>query len=153
MTGSKPVAEEIVQDIFLHVWLNRTGLTKIENPDNYFFTVVHRKVYKYFKKMSIEHNVRKMLSESSLVDNTTDEMVLSRESKRLVDEAVAKLPPQQQLVFRRSKQDGLSREQIAEELHLSPHTVRNHLADAIRSIRAYISHATLLYLLLFSSHH
>lgn len=153
LTGSKQVAEEIVQDIFLHVWLNRERLTKIEHPDNYFFTAVYRKVYTYFKKMSLEHNVRKMmLSGSSPVDNTTEQIVLSRESKRLINEAIAKLPPQQQLVFRLSKQDGLSREQIAEELHISPNTVKNHLAEAIRTVRAYLNHAAILYLLFICGH-
>lgn len=153
MTGSKTVAEEIVQDIFLHVWLNRKSLTKIDNPDNYFFTAVYRKVYTYFRKMSLEHNVRKMLlAASPQVDNTTDQIVLSRESKRLINEAIAKLPPQQQLVFRLSKQDGLSREQVAEQLHISPHTVKNHLADAIRFIRTYLKQAALLFLLIISSY-
>lgn len=153
MTGSRSVAEEIVQDIFLHVWLNRKALTKIEHPDNYFFTAVYRKVYSYFKKMSLEHNVRNMLLSQSLhADNTTEQIVLSRESKRLIDEAIAKLPPQQQQVFRLSKLDGLSRDQIAEQLHISPHTVKNHLAEAIRFVRTYLKHAAILYLLFISGH-
>lgn len=148
MTRSDTVAQEMVQDIFLKIWQNRTSLATLENPDAYFFTTLYRLVYKYYKKLSMERRLLKLISESPHFQNITDETVLAQESEKLINQAVAKLPPQQQLVFKLSKQDGLSREQIAEQLHISPHTVRNHMAEAIRFIRSYLDNAALLPLLL-----
>lgn len=147
MTRSDNVAEEMVQEIFLKIWQNRASLSDINSPDSYFFTVLYRQVFRHYKKLALEQKLLKLISESPTFQNITDEVVLAHESERLINEAITKLPPQQQLVFKLSKQDGLSREQIAEKLHISPNTVRNHLADAIKSIKVYLNHAALVYLL------
>lgn len=148
MTRSDEVAQEMVQDIFLKIWQNRTSLSEIDRPETYFFTVLYRQVYRHYKKLALDSKLLTFLAESPHFQNVTDETVLAHESKRLIDEAIRKLPRQQQIVFRLSRQDGLSREQIAEQLHISPNTVRNHLADAIRFIRSYFNQASLIYALL-----
>lgn len=151
MTRSETTAEEMVQDIFLQIWQNRSSLTRIDHPDSYFFTVLYRQVYRFYKKLALEKRLLKLISESPGFRNITDETILAQESERLINEAVAKLPPQQQMVFRLSKQQGMSREQVAEQLQISPLTVRNHLAEAIRFIRSYLRHAALFYLLVCGS--
>jgi RNA polymerase sigma-70 factor (ECF subfamily) len=47
------------------------------------------------------------------------------------------MPPQQRLVYKLAKQEGWSREEIAERLNISPNTVRNHLAAAVEFLRSY----------------
>lgn len=148
MTASNVIAEEMVQDIFIKIWQKREDLANIDNIEAYFFTMLYHQVFKYYKKLAIDRKVLKIISESPLFHNITEETLLLRDSERLINEAVAKLPLQQQKVFRLSKQDGLSRQQIAEQLHLSPHTVRNHLADATRFIRTYLHKAAFIYMLL-----
>jgi RNA polymerase sigma-70 factor (family 1) len=147
MTRSDAVAQEMVQDVFLKIWQNRTSLPEIIKPDTYFFTVLYRQIYRHYKKLALENKLLKLIAESPHFQNITDETVLAQESTRLINEAILKLPKQQQIVFRLSKQDGLSREQIAEQLHISPNTVRNHLADAMQSIRSYLDHAALIFIL------
>jgi RNA polymerase sigma factor (sigma-70 family) len=61
-----------------------------------------------------------------------------KEYHQLVQQAIAQLPPQRKIIYLLSKEEGLKQQQIADELQLSPHTVRNHLADAFRSIRNYV---------------
>jgi RNA polymerase sigma factor (sigma-70 family) len=89
-----------------------------------------------------------VIAESPAFQNITDETVLARESERLINEAISKLPQQRQLVFRLSKQDGLTRDQVAEKLNISPHTVRNHMAEAIKFIRSYLKHAAVICMML-----
>lgn len=148
MTRSSTIAEEMVQDVFLRIWQSREQLAVVENPESYFFTILYRQVFKHFKKLALEHKLLKLIAESPAFQNITDETILAQESERLINEAVSKLPPQQQLVFKLNKQDGLSRDQIAEMLHISPNTVRNHLAEAFKFIRAYLKYATFLILAL-----
>jgi RNA polymerase sigma-70 factor (ECF subfamily) len=147
MTRSDQVAQEMVQDIFLKIWQNRATLPDIDKPDTYFFTILYRQVYRHYKKLALESKLLKLIAESPHFQNITDETILAQESKKLIDEAVSKLPKQQQLVFRLSKVEGLSRDQIAEQLNISPNTVRNHLSDAIRFIRSYLDHAALIFIL------
>lgn len=145
MSRSGDTAEEIVQEVFIKIWEQRASLIEINNPDAYFFTVIYRRVFDHYKKIALERKLLKVISEFPTFQNITDETVLANESERLVKEAVTKLPPQQQLIFKLSKHQGMSREQIAEQLHLSPNTVRNHMAEAIKFIRIYLSNAALSY--------
>lgn len=148
MTGSDEVAEDIVQDVFMNIWTKREGLVNIENPSSYFFTVVYRRVYQYYRKLALE---KKLLREAPPVKKSadvTDQMILAHESINLIYKAVEKLPPQQQLVYKLCKQEGLSREDVAHQLHISPNTVKNHLADAIKFIRVFLRNSTLTFLII-----
>lgn len=149
MSRSDFVAEEIVQEVFVSIWQNRALLTGIDNPSTYFFTAVYRRVYSHFKKLTLDRELMKVIAEADQFKNITDETILGREKERLINEAIAKLPPQMQLVFRLSKQEGLSREQIAEQLKISPNTVRNHMLDAMKAIRSYLDNAALAAFYLF----
>jgi len=149
MTNSDEVAKDIVQDIFMNIWGKRESLVDIENPSSYFFTAVYRKVYHHYRKIALEKKLLQIVPSVNETVNTTDEMVLAHESESLISQAIAKLPPQQQLVFKLSKQEGLSREKIAHQLHISPNTVKNHLADAIKFIRVVLRNSTFGFLIIF----
>lgn len=55
----------------------------------------------------------------------------------MLESLIKQLPPQQRIVYKLSRLQGLSRQQIASQLHISPHTVKNHLQQATRFINAY----------------
>ncbi|MEO9022099.1 MAG: RNA polymerase sigma-70 factor [Ginsengibacter sp.] len=148
MTHSDEVAEDIVQDVFMNIWSKRESLVNVENPSTYFFTAVYRRVYHHYRKIALEKKILQVSPPIKESVNTTDEMVLAHESKNLISQAIAKLPPQQQLVFKLCKQEGLSREDVASQLQISPNTVKNHLADAIKSIRSFLDNSTVTSLLI-----
>ncbi|MEO9005029.1 MAG: RNA polymerase sigma-70 factor [Ginsengibacter sp.] len=149
MTRSEEVAEDIVQDVFMNIWSKREGLVDVESPSSYFFTVVYRRVYHHYRKTALERKLLQGAPPAMELVNTTDEMVLAQESSKLISQAIAKLPPQQKLVFKLSKQEGLSREDVAHQLQISPHTVKNHLADALKFIRAFLHNPAIIILLIF----
>lgn len=149
MTQSDDIAEDIVQDVFMNIWNKRESLVNVDNPSSYFFTAVYRRVYHHYRKIALE---KKLLSVAPLPKesvNTTEEMVLAHESGELISQAIHKLPPQQQLVFKLCKQEGKSREDVARQLHISPNTVKNHLADALKYIRTFLLNSTYTLLILF----
>lgn len=139
MTGLEHASEETVQEVFIQIWKQRESLAGVENPDAYFFTILYRQVYQFYKKTALEKKLELAIAEAPISKNFTDETVMAKESERLINEAVSRLPAQQQLVFKLSKQEGLSREEIAAQMNISPNTVRNHLAEAMKSIRIYLS--------------
>ncbi len=138
MTRSDKVAEDIVQDVFMNLWIKRESLANVVNPSSYFFTAVYRKIYHYYRSEALN---RKFLHSVSPVENfacATEERVLAHESEALISKAISQLPPQQKLVFKLSKQQGFSRADVAHQLNITPNTVRNHLADAIKFIRNFL---------------
>ncbi len=141
MTGSDEIAKDIVQDVFMNIWSKRESLMNVDNLSAYLFTAVYRRVYHHYRKVALEKRLLQTAPQINESVNTTEEMILAHESNNLISRAVAKLPPQQQLVFKLSRQEGFSREEIAIKLHISPNTVKNHLADAIKFIRTFLGNS------------
>lgn len=142
MTHCDEVAEDIVQDVFMNIWSKRESLADIDNPSSYFFTAVYRRVYHHYRKVALEKKLLQLAPSIKESVNTTEEMVMAHESKNLISQAIAKLPPQQQLVFKLRKEEGFSREEVASQLDISPNTVKNHLSNAINFIRAFLASST-----------
>ena len=69
---------------------------------------------------------------------TPEEQLLSKESRQLIHNAVSLLSPQQESVYRLSREGGLKYEEIAEQLGISKSTVRNHMVKALQTIREYL---------------
>ena len=149
MTGSDQVAEDIVQDVFMKIWNKRESLADIDNPSSYLFTVVYRLVYHHYRKVALERKLLQVVPTLKDAVNTTDEMVLAHESYNLISQAIKKLPPQQQLVFKLCKQEGLSREDVARQLQISPNTVKNHLAHALKFVRAFLQSSYIILMITF----
>jgi RNA polymerase sigma-70 factor (ECF subfamily) len=141
MTRSDDAAADIVQEVFINIWNKRETLVNVVNPSSYFFTAVYRRVYHYYRKIALEKKLLQCVPVVKQSVNTTEEMVIAHESSSLISQAIAKLPPQQQLVFKLSKQEGLSREDVASELKISPNTVKNHLSNATSFIRAFLDNS------------
>ena len=133
------IAEELVHDVFLKIWLNREGLQHIENPGNYLFVAAKHHSLNQLDKAATERRNRRPLDKQAIPDESDPEEQLSyKESMALMARAVQELPEQQRLVFHLSKDQGLSRDEIAVRLNVSPHTVKNQLGTARKSIQQYM---------------
>ena len=136
LTRSESAAEEIVQEVFLSLWINRAKLTEVENYRAYVLTASNNRVYSWLKKRA-----RELRSQGELAVDLPDpasgpaEEVDLKESIAIIEEAVERLPPQKKLIWRMSRGEGLSHEEIAQRLGLSKNTVKNHLVAAIKIIR------------------
>jgi RNA polymerase sigma-70 factor (family 1) len=139
-------AKEIIQEVFLKLWLKRESLTEIDNPGGWLYTLASNSAYDHLRKEA--RYARRLqtaeVAESSLED--IHEQFDTKEIKALITEAVEHLPLRRRQVFQLSRFEGYSRKEIAETLNLSENTVRNHLADAVGFIQDYIKKNGPLYL-------
>ncbi|GAA4447940.1 RNA polymerase sigma-70 factor [Ravibacter arvi] len=138
ITKSDALAEEIVQDTFMKVWTNRHTLADVRNFRAFLFTIARNHSFNALrdetqKKFRLEA-LSSALSFSDTADDSPDKEVLFG----IVDKAVSQLPPQQQKVWRMSKEQGLAYHQIAESLQLSPETVKRHISLAMASVSRYV---------------
>jgi len=140
MIKTDAVAEELTQEIFIKLWFNRQKLNDVSNPSSYLFTIAVNHTLDHIRK---KLNERKMLDNLSDIlkndsSNNAEESMLFRDCEALVQQAVIGLPAQQKKIYTLSRQHGLNNEEIARQLNLSPNTVRNHLSEALRSIRVFL---------------
>lgn len=139
IVSQESVAEELVQEIFLRLWVSRAVLGGVSNPDSYLFVIAKNRALDYIRQAARERSMKKGLTRTMPLDEfTTEEDIDLNESKRLIEAAINKLPRQQARVFRLSKEQGLKRSEIAQALNISEHTVKKHLGEAIRFIKKYL---------------
>jgi RNA polymerase sigma-70 factor (family 1) len=139
IVNNEAESEELVQDIFLRLWVSRQALSGISKPDSYLFVVAKNRSLDHIQQAAKEREMKNVLTRTmEFGENTTEEDIYLNESKRLIEAAISKLPQQQARVFRLSKEQGLKRFEIAQALNISENTVKNHLGEAIRFIKKYL---------------
>jgi RNA polymerase sigma-70 factor (ECF subfamily) len=138
LVRSETVARDIMQDVFLKLWLNRALMTTIENPAAWLNVVVANTTSNYIRAQ-LRYDLRVKHSAADAPD--TEEIwtdLDARFTKSLIDEAISELPAKRKLVFLLSRREGLSRKEIACKLNISENTVRNQLTDAIQFIQEHL---------------
>ncbi len=136
---SAALAEEIVQDVFLKLWLKRSELLSVERLDAYLFIMSRNIIFDRIKKLAYQTEAEKKLSQDEPFIDDTEHLVREHECKQFVQEAIDMLPPQQKRVYQLAKVENLSHEQIAEQMQLSRLTVKAHMAKALQFIRKYLN--------------
>lgn len=138
ITNSQQLAEEVVQDVFLKLWLNRSTIEEVKNIDAYLFVLAKNHALNYLKKLNQELKQqmqwKREQSSASAVENQQDTFYY-----RQLDEAIDQLPPQQKKVYLLSRHQRLKYAEIAQELNLSRETVKSYLQIATASITDYMS--------------
>ena len=138
LTHSYVAAEEIVQEVFLKIWIKRTDLNDIQNFGGYLFVVTRNDAYRVLKKIAKNFKVVLITEDSqSLLINDTDERVMEKEYELILKNAIARLPNQQKEVYTLVKEGGLTRDEAAKKMQIQPETVKFHLAQAMKNIRSY----------------
>jgi RNA polymerase sigma-70 factor (ECF subfamily) len=138
LTKSQVVAEEIIQELFIGLWVSREHLNKVEDPLSYLYRILLNKVNRYVKKETTQKHIKAACRNLPSSTNVTEELVDAHETQRLIDQALMKLPKNQKIVYRLSRQEGLSNYEIASQLHVSTNTVKSHLYRAIWFIRSHL---------------
>jgi len=139
ITKDEWVAEEILQDTFVKIWVGRAGLSTIENFDAWIYTIARNITYNALKRTQREKEHFNEIARDSIkmFYPAADYNIQEKEFQKILDQAVERLPSKQQATYRLIKQQNLKREQVASELNVSPETVKWNLDQAMRSIRAY----------------
>jgi RNA polymerase sigma-70 factor (ECF subfamily) len=146
VVGSRVMAEDVVQDVFLALWTARERIRIGTSLGSY----LHRSV----RNAAIRRSTRRVERAVSL-DELHDASRPPRqpfvaldpsphdhaEHSLLVDDlarAAATLPPRAREVFTLSRRDHLTTREIATRLSLSPKTVEMHLTRALVALRAVL---------------
>jgi len=145
------MAEEIVQDVFMKVWISRETLSGLHSFEAWLFTVSRNLIFNYNRRLAVEWkaNQKYKLDHRSNIDNT-DHKIREAQYRQLLKAAQEQLSDQQVTIYRMAKESGMSYKEIAEQLNISPLTVKTHLARAVNSIKAYLrQHGEVICLVLF----
>ena len=134
------LAEEIVQDVFIKLWIKRETLINIDNFGGFLRTTVKNDTLNALKKIALTQKSHQIANlDTAEIDLTTENAIQFRETKKLLDTAIENLPPQQKLIYNLCNVEGLKQKDVANQLNISPLTVKSHLRDAVKAIKNYLS--------------
>lgn len=139
LTRDPGQADELVQETFLKVWLHRDKIPHLLRFDNWLFTIARNHIFDMLKEIAREEAFRLQADDSPETGtNVVEDRMLNRENEVRLRQAVDQLPPRQKLIFTLSRHKGLKHEEIANELHISRNTVKTHLVQALKTLRAIL---------------
>lgn len=127
-------AEEIVQEAFLKLWLAKSNIDINQPLLAYVYVIAKRLCFNKLRSIKNDKKAIEELSSCIQVYRLEDEFQ-ANEIKRILDCGVEKLTTQQKLVWKLSREEGYTHKQIAEQLDISLNTVKNHLVQALKSLR------------------
>lgn len=145
-------AEELLQDVFLKLWEVRASLDISKNIKSFLFKICINLIYDFIRRKNIEKAyLDYSVNNRSYSDNTWNEIVYNDMLSNL-NHLVAGMPEQRQRIFRLSKEEGLSNDEIAEQLNLSRRTIENQLYRAVSFLKDKLSTGSLPVFLFFILH-
>jgi RNA polymerase sigma-70 factor (family 1) len=141
--GDDQQAKEIIQETLLRLWANRTELTKVDQPSSWIFRIASNVSVNYLRALGKRrlalHEVQ--MANNSIAENNEKELE-AKELEGFIHRAVAALPEKRQQIYRLSREQGLTHQQIADNLGLSINTVREQIGKALKTIHEHIQQST-----------
>lgn len=141
ITKSREIAEEIVLDVFLKLWIGRDLILEIKNVEAFLQKVALNKALDFLRLVARQKKLQVLIDKEILQGNVipADHSLLENECADIINKALASLSPQRRLILDLSRNDGMTHDEIAIHLNLSRNTVRNTIADGLKILRKYLT--------------
>lgn len=137
LVRSKEIAEELVEDVFVKLWANRSHIIEIENLTVYLYVAVKN------KSLNVLSQKAKELVAASFdyLDTTVDEfaanpydLMITAEMMNRMHHAIESLPPRCKMIFKLIREDGLKYKEVGDILNISINTIDTQMAIAVKKI-------------------
>lgn len=133
-------AEDMTQEILIKLWQNKERIYSIDDQEAYILAMTRNYIRDHFKKMSREKiYFQEVVDHLPVQDDSAFMIIKRKELESNIEAIILELPPRQQEVYHLFYKKGKTLVEIAKELKISPHTVKNHRAQALKFIQSRIN--------------
>ena len=129
-------AEDIVQEVFIHLWESRATIAVPEKIDQYLFKAVRNKILEFIRARKSYEKHKQAAIETKLSEGNISEISDIYMKLEQINSSLRHLPPKCRNVFVMHKFNGLTYAEIAEVEKISVKTVENHMLKAIKILRS-----------------
>lgn len=145
--GNQDDADDIVQELFIHLWENRSTIAFTSNLSGYLYTAVRNRIFNHFhSKKRVSNYLDSLADFIDQGDYITDVTIRERELSTLIEKEVNALPPRMREVFNLSRTAGLSHKEISVQLGTSEQTISKQISNALKVLRIKIESALHLFI-------
>ena len=140
MVKDEQVVEEMVQVLFSKIWQQRETITYDSDFSAYLYRAGSNLVCDFYRKLKSDRRMRARFR-SAITEQYShiEESIYFKESKQLLEQALAGLSPQQRHVYQLCKLEGCSYKETAARLGISPYTVKEYLSKAKQLVKTFMA--------------
>jgi RNA polymerase sigma-70 factor (family 1) len=132
----KAEAQEIVQEVFIKLWLKRADLKGVNDIHAFAVRTAQFRIYDFFDKQKVTAKyTQHVLEKGENVINNTPHLAEYNETFQAVEKGINELPSTTRNVFNLSRFEQLSNEEIASTLKISIKTVEYHITQSLKHLR------------------
>ena len=139
MVKDEQAVEEMIQILFSRIWQQRAVISIDTDFSSYLYRAGSNLVCDFFRRLKSD---RKMMAHFKLTITEQyshiEESICFKESRQLLEQALAGLSPQQRHVYQLCRLDGYSYKETAARLGISTHTVKEYLCKAKQMVTAFM---------------
>lgn len=139
MLNDRDAAEDILQNVFLKLWIGRERLDEDRSVSNYLLVSIRNEIYDYLYLKYNQNVVRGIFPEVEDNSGDIENRIDDSEALRAVDRYISKMPMQRQRVFMMSRYQQMSSKEIANVLGISERTVERHIYLALKDLKNVFS--------------
>ena len=132
-------AEDVLQNVFLKIWIGRDRLDETRNLESYLLVSVRNEIFDHLRLKYNQTSVYDDVSEKEDLSADIEAGIALSETSLMMNQMISQMPPQRQRVFMMSRYENMSSKEIADRLGLSVRTVDNHIYLAVRDLKQIIS--------------
>ncbi|WP_288205949.1 RNA polymerase sigma-70 factor [uncultured Parabacteroides sp.] len=128
-------AEDMTQDIFYKVWSNHETIAQVDSFKSYLFRMAKNAVYNHYSHLLIKENYIEIQKNIHPYEDLVEEKIHAEDLELLIIMSIEKMPPQRKKIFKMSRLENLSNDEIATLLNISKRTVESHISQALADLR------------------
>jgi len=150
---SKELTEEVIQDIFIKIWLNRENLNNVAYFKAYLYRCARNLLMDKIRRTQLEKKVKELLSFHEVETTVnSDSTAICNQYRQFTREAISLLPEKRKRIVELSTQEGLSLDEIAAQLSISKSVVKKQLYSGMSFVRDYLHNLDHLLVVLLILH-
>ena len=149
MLHSEPAKQEVMQEVFIKLWLNRDRLKEVQHPGAWLRKITIHECLQYLRKTSLYNSKLESLEPEGTSLNHALQAISVKEIQHAVKQALDIMPSQRRAIYELSRGKGLATKEIAAQLGLSDGYVRNAISAALQTIRSFLPESVQLPAIIF----
>lgn len=142
----RATAEEMVQEVFVNLWIKRQHLQTVDNISAFAMRALQFQIYDYFdRKAVVARYIESKAASQRVTPDTSHHQIEYDETLTLITKEIDNLPSLTQKIFRLSRFSQYSNEEIANHLDVSVKTVEYHITQSLKHLRRRLGFILLIH--------
>jgi RNA polymerase sigma-70 factor (ECF subfamily) len=134
ITQSYSASEDIIQELFIRLWINRQKLEIHDSVSGYLYKSSRNAALNYLRA---EKNRQKSVQNIPVQESQTEENLIDQvEFSAALYQCIEQLPQRSREVFKMSRLDGLKQQEISDQLGISVKTIKNQIWKSLQYLKA-----------------